>query len=260
MKKRIDLILVKRKIADSRNKAQAMIMAGQVYIDEKKVLKSGELFDENIYIKFKKLHPDWVSRGAIKLLHAFDYFKLEILNFKCLDIGASTGGFTQVLLSKNANKVYCVDVGTNQLHEKILSNPKVINIPKTNARYLNKKVILDKIDIIVCDVSFISMKKVLKPSLDFLDVNSGIVVGLIKPQFESEKKNIKKDGVILDTKIHKNICDNYKHWFSEVCKMEVLGITPSPIKGPKGNIEFLICAKKVASNFINNEGSDQQEL
>ena len=244
MKKRIDLILVDHKIAESRSKAQAMIMAGQIYIDNKQILKSGEIYDDQIKIIYKNLHPEWVSRGALKLLHAIQYFEIDVKNFKCLDIGASTGGFTDVLLSKKAMKIYCVDVGTNQLHEKLKNNSKVINISKTNARYLTKKILPEPLDIIVCDVSFISMKKVLKPSLNFLHKKYGIVVGLIKPQFESEKNEIKKGGVIKDPNIHERICNDYIEWFNSVCKMKVLGITKSPIKGPKGNIEFLICAKR----------------
>ena len=168
MKKRIDLILVEKKISKTRTKAQAMIMAGQVFINNKKVLKSGEFFDFNIDVTLKALHPDWVSRGATKLQHALNYFKIDVTNLKCLDLGASTGGFTEVLLSKGAEKIYSVDVGTNQLHEKLQNNRKIINIPKTNARYLTKDILPELLDIIVCDVSFISMKKVIHPSLVFL--------------------------------------------------------------------------------------------
>ena len=244
MKKRIDLILVDKKIAETRTKAQAMIMAGQIFINNNKVSKSGEIHNSNVDIVYKSLHPQWVSRGAFKLLHAIDHFNVNVANLKCLDLGASTGGFTEVLLKKNAIKIYCVDVGTNQLHEKIQSNNKVINIPKTNARYLTKEIIPEIVDIIVCDVSFISMKKVIEPSLSFLEKKYGIIIALIKPQFESEKKEIKKGGVIKDSKIHSRICSEYIEWFSKVCKMEVLGVIPSPITGPKGNIEFLICAKR----------------
>lgn len=244
MKKRADLLLVEKKIAESRTKAQAMIMAGQVFGDNKKILKSGDLLPLDIEITYKALHSQWVSRGALKLLHAIDNFKIDVNNFICLDIGASTGGFTEVLLHKKVKKVYSVDVGTNQLHEKIIKNPKVINISKTNARYIDKKILPEIVDIIVCDVSFISMKKVIEPSLLFLNNNSGIVIGLIKPQFESNKKDIKKGGVVKDSQVHQRICEDYEKWFISVCKMKVLGIIQSPIKGPKGNIEFLIYCKK----------------
>lgn len=244
MKKRADLLLVDKKIVKTRTKAQAMIMAGQIFINGKKVLKSGELYNSDVNIVSNSLHSEWVSRGAIKLLHAFDYFKIDVTDFKCLDIGASTGGFTEVLLSKKVQKVYSVDVGTNQLHEKLINNSKVINIPKTNARYLSKDIIPELVNIIVCDVSFISLKKVVEPSLLLLEKKTGVIMALIKPQFESEKNEIKKGGIIKDPNIHERICNDYKEWFSSKCKMKVLGITPSPIKGPKGNIEFLICAKR----------------
>ena len=243
MKKRIDLLLVDKKISDSRTKAQAMIMAGQIFIGGKKVLKSGELYNSDVEIVSKNLHPKWVSRGALKLLHAFDNFKIDVTNFTCLDLGASTGGFTEVLLSKKVKKIYSVDVGTNQLHESLKKNSKVINIPKTNARYLSKEVIDEVINIIVCDVSFISMKKVIEPSLSFLSNKNGIILGLIKPQFESEKKEVKKGGIIKDYLIHERICNDYKEWFTNKCNMRVMDIIPSPIKGSKGNIEFIIYAK-----------------
>ena len=243
MKKRVDLLLVEKKIAESRNKAQAMIMAGQIYINGKKILKSGELYSFEDKIVCNSLHPQWVSRGALKLLHAIEYFNIDVNNFKCLDIGASTGGFTEVLLSKEASIVYSVDVGTNQLHESLIKNSKVVNISKTNARYLSNDIIPELVNIIVCDVSFISMKKVIKPCLPLLEEKNGIIIGLIKPQFESQKKDIKRGGVVLDESIHRKICNEYKEWFLEECKMQIAGLIPSPLKGPKGNVEFLIYAK-----------------
>ena len=244
MKKRADLLLTDKKITDSRTKAKAMIMAGQVLINGKKVYKSGELYEIDSNITIKGLHPEWVSRGALKLLHALDNFNIDVKDLICLDLGASTGGFTEVLLSKKIKKIYAVDVGTNQLHEKLKKQSKVINLSKTNARYLNNNLICDTINIIVCDVSFISMKKVIEPCLQFLEKENGKVIGLIKPQFEASKNEIKKGGVILDSEIHARICENFRKWFLSKCRMNVEGIIPSPIKGPKGNIEFLIYAKK----------------
>ena len=246
MKKRLDLILVQKKIAETRTKAQNMITSGNIYINGKLAQKSSDLYSAENKIILKKLDKDWVSKGAFKLLHALDYFKIDVFNFKCLDIGASTGGFSQVLLSRNANKIYSVDVGTNQMSKKLLNNPKIINIQKTNARYINKEIIPEIIDIIVCDVSFISMKKVIEPSLSLLDDKFGIIIGLIKPQFESSKNEVGKGGVVKDDKIHKRICLDFENWFISKCKMKVLGIIQSPIKSPKGNIEFLICAKRNA--------------
>ncbi len=241
IKKRIDHLLVEKKLVESRTKAQAMIMAGQIYINNKKVKKSGELFNSDIEINIKNLHPIWVSRGAIKILHAIDYFNINISSKICLDLGASTGGFSQVLLNKNAKKIYSVDVGKNQLHEKLKKEKKIINIEKTNARYLNSLLIKEKIDIIVCDVSFISLKKIIEPTMKFLK-NNGIIIALIKPQFEAEKKEIKK-GVVLEKKVHDRICQDYKKWFRYDCNMNVIGLVESPIKGPKGNREYLIYIK-----------------
>ena len=243
MKKRADLILVEKKLAETRSKAQAMIMAGQIFSNGKKILKSGELLNLNADIKKNNLHSEWVSRGALKIIPVFDYFKIKVNNFTCLDIGASTGGFTDVLLSKKVKKVYCVDVGTNQLHERLVKNTKVVNIEKTNARYLDHLLIADKVDIIVCDVSFISMKKVILPNLPLLN-NYGVIIALIKPQFESHKREVKNGGVINDSKVHQRICDELSIWFTATCNMKVLGIIESPIKGPKGNTEFFICAVK----------------
>ena len=237
-KKRIDQLLFEKKIVESRTKAQAMIMAGQIYIDNKQVNKSGQMFRSDAIITVKNLNQEWVSRGALKILHALNIFNIKIYNKNCLDIGASTGGFTHVLLKKGAKKIYAVDVGKNQLHENLLKKKQIINIEKTNARYLQSSLIKEKIDIIVCDVSFISMKKVIKPSLKFLK-NKGEVLALIKPQFEAYRKEIKK-GVVLEKKIHNRICSEYKIWFENTCKMKFKGLVESPIRGPKGNIEFFI--------------------
>ena len=168
MKKRIDLILIEKKVVKTRAKAKAIIMAGQIFVNGNKVLKSGELHDLDSKVKVKDLNPQWVSRGSLKLLHAIKYFNIQIENLTCLDIGASTGGFTDVLLHYKALKIYAVDVGFNQLHERLKKEKKVVNIEKTNARYLDKNIINEPVDLIVCDVSFISMKKVLKPSFNFL--------------------------------------------------------------------------------------------
>ncbi len=238
LKKRLDQLLVDRNIVSSKTLAQSMIMAGQVLVNNKVITKSGNNFSENIKIDIKKLHPDWVSRGALKLLKAVDKFKLEIKDKTCLDIGSSTGGFTEVLLKNGAKKIFSVDVGTNQLHEKLKEEKKIISIENCNAKYLNKLIIPDKVDLLVCDVSFISLKKVIFPSLKLLSSESEIVA-LIKPQFETQKANLKK-GVVKDILIHKKICEDIEKWFIKVCKANVIGVTTSPITGPKGNVEFLI--------------------
>ena len=243
MKKRIDLLLVEKYQVESRAKAQAMIMAGQVFVAGKKIIKSCEFFWSDSNISIVNLHPQLVSRWSLKLIHAIQYFNFKVKNLICLDIGASTGGFTQVLLKNKAKKIYAVDVGTHQMHESLKNEKKIISLEKTNARYLNNTIIPDIIDLIVCDSSFISLKKVLKPSLDFLDKKKGTIIALIKPQFEAKKFEIKRGGVVIKESVHKRICKEIENWFVYECKMKVLGILESPIKGPKGNTEFLIVAK-----------------
>lgn len=240
-KLRLDQILYDRKLAESKSKAQAMIIAGQVYVEGKLINKSGYNIDPNSIIEIKNLGPDWVSRGAYKLIKALDVNNIVVENKLCIDLGASTGGFTDVLIHRGAKKVYAIDVGTNQLHEKLKKNKKVLNLEKTNARYLTKNIINELIDILVCDVSFISLKKVILPNLDLLKNKSTIIV-LIKPQFES-KKNETKKGIIKDIEIHSRICRDIEKWFEFECSCEVVNIMESPIKGPKGNIEFLLTAK-----------------
>ena len=235
---RLDQLLVNRKLINSKSKAQSMIMAGQVIVNDIIVTKSGNTFYEDVKINIKKLHPTWVSRGALKLIKAIENYKIEIKNKVCLDIGSSTGGFSQVLLQKKAKKIFAVDVGTNQLHEKLKKEKNIISIENFNARYLDEKIIPEKIDLIVCDVSFISLKKVIYPSLKLLSKNAEIIV-LIKPQFETQKINLRK-GVVRDNAIHKDICDGISDWFTKICAAKVIGIVKSPITGPKGNLEFLI--------------------
>ena len=238
IKIRLDQLLVSKKLVSSKSKAQSMIMAGQVKVNDKVITKSGNSFREDCSIIINKLHPPWVSRGALKLLKAIEAFRIEISNKVCLDIGSSTGGFSEVLLKNKAKKIFAIDVGTNQLHEKLRKEKKIISIENFNAKYLDDTIISEKIDILVCDVSFISLKKVIYPSLKLLSKKAEIIA-LIKPQFETQKINLRK-GVVKDTLIHNNICDDIKNWFINICKVSVIGITPSPITGPKGNIEFLI--------------------
>jgi len=240
-KQRLDQILFNRKLAESKTKAQAMIMAGQVFVEGKNINKSGFNISDNATIEIKNLGPKWVSRGAHKLLTALEKNKIIVKNKICIDLGSSTGGFTDVLIQSGAKKVYAVDVGTNQLHEKLKENNKVISLEKTNARYLKKDQFAELIDIMVCDVSFISLKKVIEPNLHLLKDESAIIA-LIKPQFES-KKNETKKGVVKDFIIHQRICNEISEWFENIGRSKVLSINESPIKGPKGNTEFLITVK-----------------
>ena len=238
---RLDQILFDRKLADSKSKAQAMIMAGQVFVEGKVINKSGYSIKPDAKIKIKDIGPEWVSRGAHKLIKALDENNIKVDNKICMDLGASTGGFTEVLVKRNAKKVFAVDVGTNQLHEKLKKMKEIVNIEKTNARYLTKDLITEFIELLVCDVSFISLKKVILPCLNFLKKNSVIIV-LIKPQFES-KKNETKKGVVKDSEVHLRICNEIQNWFENECNCEVLKIIESPITGPKGNKEFLLTAR-----------------
>ena len=238
---RLDQILFDRRLAESKSKAQAMIMAGQVCVDDKVINKSGYNINPDAKIKIKDIGPEWVSRGAYKLIKALDENNIKVDNKTCMDLGASTGGFTEVLIKRNAKKVFAVDVGTNQLHEKLKKMKEIVNIEKTNARYLTKDLINEFIELLVCDVSFISLKKVILPCLNFLKKNSVIIV-LIKPQFES-KKNETKKGVVKDSEVHLRICNEIQNWFENECNCEVLKIIESPIRGPKGNKEFLLTAR-----------------
>ena len=240
-KQRLDQILFNRNLAESKTKAQAMIMAGQVFVEGKIINKSGFNINSNATIEIKNLGPKWVSRGANKLLTALEKNKIIVKNKICIDLGSSTGGFTDVLIQRGAQKVYAIDVGTNQLHEKLKKNNKVISLEKTNARYLKKDQFAELIDIMVCDVSFISLKKVIEPNLHLLKDES-VIIALIKPQFES-KKNETKKGVVKDFLIHQRICNEISEWFENIGYCKVLSIEESPIKGPKGNIEFLITVK-----------------
>ena len=238
---RLDQILFDRKLAESKSKAQAMIMAGQVFVEGKVINKSGYNIKPDAKIKIKDIGPEWVSRGAYKLTKALDENDIKVDNKTCMDIGASTGGFTEALIKRNAKKVFAVDVGTNQLHEKLKKMKEIINLEKTNARYLTTDLITESIELLVCDVSFISLKKVILPCLNFLKKNSVIIV-LIKPQFES-KKNETKKGVVKDSEVHLRICNEIQNWFENECNCEVLKIIESPITGPKGNKEFLLTAR-----------------
>jgi len=242
-KKRLDDLLVFKGIADSKTIAQSLIISGRIYVGEKKLDKPGHSISiaENIIFR-GPLHP-WVSRGGIKLAHALEEFKLSVEGLIALDIGASTGGFTDVLLRNGAEKIYAIDVGYGQLHEKLLNSSKVISIERTNARYINNEAIKEDIDIIVCDASFISLKKILPESLKLSSVDAKLIA-LIKPQFEVGKKYVGKGGVVRDKKLRDSCCKDIKLWLENSMNWKVTGIIESPIKGPKGNIEYLIYAHR----------------
>ena len=240
MKTRADQLLVDRGLAESRSKAQALILAGLVFSGERRIDKAGQPLapDSELEVRGKD-HP-WVSRGGIKLAHALEHFGWDVTDAVALDVGASTGGFTDVLLHKGARKVFAVDVGTNQLAWKLRQDPRVVVHEQTNARYLTDAVVTEPVDLIVCDASFIGLAKVLDRALDFARPG-GRLIALVKPQFEADRSEIGKSGVVRDAQVHDRVCAAAADWLvSRGWRVE--GITPSPITGPEGNVEFLLAA------------------
>lgn len=242
-KKRIDVLLVERGLVESRTKAQALIMAGLVFSKEQRVNKAGDMVKEDVELSVKQQPHPWVSRGGVKLDHALSSFNLSPQGLNCLDIGASTGGFTDVLLTNGANKVYAVDVGHGQLAWKIRSDERVIVHEKCNARYLTANLVPDPIHVVVCDASFISLKTVLPAALSLCQ-SGGWAVALIKPQFEAGREHIGSKGVVRDPEIHDKVCQEIRSWWENLEDWDILGIETSPITGPEGNVEFLIAAKR----------------
>ena len=236
--KRLDSILVEMNLVPSRQKAVSLIMRGNVFVEEEKVSKPGKIIKINQKIHLKKSSLDWVSRGGIKLDAAIKKFKINVEGKVCLDIGCSTGGFSDVLLKNKIKKIFAVDVGYGQFDWKLRSSRKITLYEKTNARYIKPEMILDPIDLIVCDVSFISAKKVIEPNVRFLKKKFQILV-LIKPQFEVQKKLVSRGGIIKDEKIHKDVCEDFKCWIHKKFDPDFLRIMDSPITGQKGNKEFL---------------------
>lgn len=242
-KQRLDLLLVEQGLAESRSKAQAYIMAGLVYHGEQKLDKAGAEYPEEIELTVRGREHPWVSRGGIKLAHGLEDFKVNPAGMVAIDVGASTGGFTDVLLTNGATKVYAVDVGHGQLDVKLRNDPRVVVLEKTNARTLSTAEVPEQVDLVVCDASFISLKKVLGAPLSLVKPG-GQVVTLIKPQFEVGKAEVSRGkGVIRDAALHRAVCDDISAWITEL-GWQVLALGTSPITGPKGNVEFLLHARK----------------
>jgi 23S rRNA (cytidine1920-2'-O)/16S rRNA (cytidine1409-2'-O)-methyltransferase len=241
-KVRADQLLVDRGLAESRARAQALILAGLVFSGERKLEKAGQPLAGDAPLEVRGRDHPWVSRGGIKLAHALDHFGWDVTGAVALDVGASTGGFSDVLLQRGAAKVFAVDVGTNQLAWKLRSDQRVVSLERTNARYLGRDLIPEPVDLIVCDASFISLAKVLDTALD-LARPGGRLIALIKPQFEAERHEIGKGGVVRDSEIHARVCDAVADWLG-ARGWKVVGTTPSPITGPEGNVEFLIAAER----------------
>jgi 23S rRNA (cytidine1920-2'-O)/16S rRNA (cytidine1409-2'-O)-methyltransferase len=241
-KARADQLLVDRGLVESRAKAQALIMAGLVFSGERKIDKAAQPLALDAALEVRGREHPWVSRGGIKLAHALDHFGWDVTGLVGLDVGSSTGGFTDVLLQRGAAKVFAVDVGTNQLAWKLRQDPRVVVHEQTNARYLTDAIVSEPVDIVVCDASFISLAKVLDTAIDFAKPGAGLMA-LVKPQFEAERGEIGKGGVVRDPEVHARVCAAAAAWIVSRGWI-VEGIVQSPITGPEGNVEFLLAARR----------------
>jgi len=241
-KERIDKLLVDRGLLRSRERAKALILAGKVFADGKKVEKAGCLVDIEANLILKEKDFPYVSRGGVKLAYALDYFQIPVQNRIVLDVGASTGGFTHCLLLRGAQKVYAVDVGYGQLDWSLRNDPRVVCMEKTNIRYLSPEAITDSISLAVTDTSFISLKKVIIPVLNII-TEKGEILSLIKPQFELSPAEVGKGGVVRDPQLHLKAVEEISKFAKEL-GIIVIGTVESPLKGPKGNKEFFIYLKK----------------
>lgn len=243
---RLDQLLVDRGLAESRTRAQALVMAGLVYSETRRLDKPGLKVAPDLPLQVKGRDHPWVSRGGLKLAAGLDAFAIDPADKVCLDVGASTGGFTDVLLALGAARVYAVDVGYGQLAHKLRTDPRVAVLERTNARHLTRDLVPDPIDLVVCDASFIGLATVLPAPLA-LTRPGAFALALIKPQFEVGKGRVGKGGVVRDPVLRKEACDTARKWFEETMGWEVLGLAESPIAGSDGNIEFLIAARGLSS-------------
>lgn len=243
-RRRADQLLVDRGLVESRTKAQALIMAGLVFSGEKRIAKAGDQIAEETPLDVRGQEHPWVSRGGCKLDHALTHFGLSPEGLIGLDVGASTGGFTDVLLTHGAKMVYAVDVGHGQLAWKLRADPRVVVLEKCNARHLDQSLIPEQPQVIVCDASFIGLRTVLPAALS-LAAPDAWAVALIKPQFEAGREHVGAKGVVRDPAVHDAVCGMISEWWSALPGWHVLGIEASPITGPEGNREFLIAARRV---------------
>ena len=239
-KVRADQLITDRRLAESRTRAQALIMAGLAFAGDKRIDKPGQMLAEDTAIEVKGRDHPWVSRGGIKLAHALDHAGWDVAGAVAIDVGSSTGGFTDVLLSKGAARVYAVDSGTNQLAWKLRQDERVIVHEQTSARILTDAHIPGPVDLIVCDASFIGLAKVLEVPLRFAKPGARLAA-LIKPQFEAGREEVGKGGVVRDSAVHRRVCDEVAAWLT-ASGWVVEDVVQSPITGPEGNIEFLILA------------------
>ncbi|WP_271438456.1 TlyA family RNA methyltransferase [Pontixanthobacter luteolus] len=241
-KRRLDQMLVDRGLVESRTRAQALVMAGLVFSGETKLAKPGQQLPEDAPLDVRGRDHPWVSRGGIKLAHALEEFGLDPAGVTAMDVGSSTGGFTDVLLQNGADHVIAVDSGTNQLAWKLRQDDRVTVLEQTSARILTPEMVGRSYSWVVCDASFISLRKVLEVPLKLADAACQLVA-LIKPQFEVGREEVGKGGVVRDDKLHQRVCDEVRDWLAGE-GWQIDGITRSPITGPEGNVEFLISARR----------------
>jgi 23S rRNA (cytidine1920-2'-O)/16S rRNA (cytidine1409-2'-O)-methyltransferase len=239
---RVDQLLVDHGLAESKTRAQALIMAGIVFSGEVRIDKPGLKMASDAALRVKGRDHPWVSRGGLKLAHALAHFAVDPADMVAIDVGSSTGGFTDVLLTHGAARVYAVDSGTNQLDWRLRRDDRVIVHEQTSARILTDAHIPEPVDIIVCDASFISLAKVLERPLTFARPGA-VLIALIKPQFEAQRREVGKGGVVRDAAVHQRVCAEAGEWLTHG-GWTVIGLTESPITGPKGNVEFLIAARR----------------
>jgi 23S rRNA (cytidine1920-2'-O)/16S rRNA (cytidine1409-2'-O)-methyltransferase len=242
-KTRLDVALVERGLAETRAAAQRLIMAGLVFSGERRLDKAGQSVAPDVQLEVRGQPHPYVSRGGLKLEKALDHFAVPVAGRIALDVGASTGGFTDCLLQRGVAKVYAIDVGTNQLAWKLRADPRVISMEKTNIRDVTRTQIPDPIDLIVCDVSFIGLRTALPAALA-LTAPGVHLVALIKPQFEVGKGRVGKGGIVREPELHKEVVDTITAWLAEQAGWHVLGVIESPITGAEGNKEFLVSARR----------------
>ena len=242
-RQRADQLLVERGLAESRARAQALILAGHVFAGERRIAKPGETLAEGVRLEVRGRDHPWVSRGGVKLAHSFDHFAIDPKGLVALDVGASTGGFTDVLLTRGARRIFAVDVGHGQLAWKLRQDPRVVVLERTNARLLDRRQIPDPVDIVTCDASFIGLATVLAAPLT-LTAERAVLIALVKPQFEAGREHVGKGGVVRDPAVHSAVCERAAAWVAAQPGWAVVGIVESPILGPGGNREFLLYARR----------------
>lgn len=257
-KERLDVLLVKRAMAESREKAKAIIMTGNVFVNEQREDKAGSTFPEDVSIEIKGTPMKYVSRGGFKLEKAVELWQVSLTDKICMDVGSSTGGFTDCMLQNGAAKVYAIDVGTNQLAWKLRKDERVISMEQTNIRYVTREDVPEEIGFSSIDVAFISLKKVLLPVYRLLE-EKGRVVALVKPQFEAGREKVGKKGVVRDKKVHLEVVCEIMEYARKI-GFTILALSFSPIKGPEGNIEYLLYLEKGESSLVSERAVEETDL